>query len=167
VADGGAVDISRSWLAPLPASLRELLETGQKEAFDAVARQGEAANPAMTATLEFRGRPYGIENGSRYDLFKAVSAYKLGDEVKDITTPMLICDPDDEQFFPGQPEELHGRLPGVKRLVRFTAEEGAYRHCEPMGVAVRDARIFDWLEGYLGAADGARGSSDASTAAST
>jgi hypothetical protein len=151
VADGGAVDISRAWLEPLPPPLRELLETGRKDAFDAVVRENEAADPAVTATLDFRGRPYGIENGSRYELFKAVSAYRLGDEVKNITTPMLICDPDDEQFFPGQPEELHDRLPGVRRLVRFTADEGAYRHCEPMGVAVRDARIFDWLETYLGA----------------
>ncbi|MGA9875987.1 MAG: hypothetical protein WBQ21_09265, partial [Solirubrobacteraceae bacterium] len=140
-----------SWLAPLPAPLRELLETGQKDAFDAVAHQGEVANPAVTATLEFRGRPYGVDNGSRYDLFKTVSAYRLGDEVKNITTPMLICDPDDDQFLPGQPEELYERLPGEKKLARFTAEEGAHRHCEPMGVAVRDARIFDWLESHLGA----------------
>jgi hypothetical protein len=151
VADGGVVDISRSWLAPLPASMRELLETGQKDAFDAVARKAEAANPAATATLEFRGRPYGITNGSRYDLYKAVSAYRIGNEVNDINTPMLICAPDDDQFLPGQSQELYDRLAGEKKLARFTAEEGADRHCEPMGVAVRDARIFDWLDGYLSA----------------
>jgi Prolyl oligopeptidase family len=151
VADGGVIDIARSWYAPLPAPLRELFETGQKEAFDATVRKGEAANPAGAAALEFRGRPYGITSGSRYDLFKAVSAYRLGEEVNDITTPMLVCDPDDDQFLPGQSRELYDRLPGEKRLVHFTAEEGASRHCEPMGLAVRDARIFDWLEGYLGA----------------
>jgi dienelactone hydrolase len=151
VADGGVVDISRSWLAPLPPPLRALLDAGEKDAFDAVAQQGEAENPAATATLAFRGRPYGIKNGSRYDLFKAVSEYRLGHEVKDIATPMLICDPDGDQFLPGQSEELYERLPGEKKLVRFTVEEGAHRHCEPMGVAVRDARIFDWLESHLGA----------------
>jgi dienelactone hydrolase len=151
VADGGVVDISRSWLAPLPAALRELLETGQKDAFDAAVSKSEAANPAAAAALEFRGRPYGITSGSRYDLFEAVSAYRLGDEVNNITTPMLICDPDDDQFLPGQSQELCERLPGEKKLVRFTVEEGAHRHCEPMGLAVRDARVFDWLEGHFGA----------------
>ena len=151
VADGGVVDISRSWLAPLPAALREMLETGQKDAFDATVRKSEAANPAAAAALEFRGRPYGITSGSRYDLFKAVSAYRLGDEVNNIATPMLICDPDDDQFLPGQSPELYERLPGEKKLVRFTVEEGAHRHCEPMGLAVRDARIFDWLEGHFDA----------------
>jgi hypothetical protein len=34
--------------------------------------------------------------------------------------------------------------------VRFTAAEGGSRHCEPMGVGVRDARLFGWLEQYLG-----------------
>lgn len=151
VADGGVVDISRSWLAPLPPALREQLETGQKDAFDATVRKAEAANPAASAALEFRGRPYGITNGSRYDLYKAVSAYRIGDEVNDINTPMLICAPDDDQFLPGQSQELYDRLAGEKKLARFTAEEGADRHCEPMGFAVRDARIFDWLDGYLSA----------------
>ena len=150
VADGGAVDVSRTWLEPLPAPLRQLLESGEKAAFDQRMHEAEQATPEATAALEFRGRPYGITSGSRYDLFRAVSQYKLGDEVMDITTPLLITDPDDEQFFPGQPQELYNRLPGEKKLVRFTAAEGASRHCEPMAIGLREARIFDWLEGHLG-----------------
>ncbi len=150
VADGGAVDVSRSWLAPLPKELRQLLEAGEQAAFDEQMRKAEQVSPAGTATLEFRGRPYGIASGSRYELFKAVAAYRLGDEVEDITTPMLVLDPEDEQFFPGQPQELYDRLPGEKKLIRFTSAEGGNRHCEPLAVSLRDARIFDWLETYLG-----------------
>jgi hypothetical protein len=149
VADGGAVDVSRSWLEPLPPALRAMLDAREREAFDEQMQVAEQAEPAATAVLEFRGRPYGIVSGSRYDLFDAVARYRLGDEVQNITTPLLITDPEDEQFFPGQPRELYDRLPGEKKLVRFTAAEGASRHCEPMGVALRDARIFDWLDGYL------------------
>jgi hypothetical protein len=150
VADGGAVDVSRSWLEPLPAGLRELLQTGQKQAFDEQMRDAEETSPLVAAALDFRGRPYGIAGGSRYDLFKAVMDYKLAEEVRNITTPLLITDPQDEQFFPGQPRELYERLSGEKKLVGFTATEGANRHCEPMGTATRDARIFDWLHTYLG-----------------
>jgi fermentation-respiration switch protein FrsA (DUF1100 family) len=100
--------------------------------------------------LEFRGHPYGVTNGSRYDLFKAVENFRLGDEIKDISTPLLVTDPDDEQFFPGQARELYERLPGEKQLVRFTAAEGANRHCEPMATGLRDARIFDWLQSHIG-----------------
>jgi hypothetical protein len=150
VADGGAVDISRSWLAPLPQGLRQLLDAGAKDAFDEQMRKAEQVSPAGTATLEFRGRPYGITNGSRYELFKAVAAYRLGEEVAQITTPMLVLDPEGEQFFPGQPQELYDRLSGEKKLIRFTSAEGGSRHCEPLAVGLRDARVFDWLETYLG-----------------
>jgi len=150
VADGGAVDVSRPWLAPLPKELRQLLDAGEKDAFDEQMRKAEQVSPAGTATLEFRGRPYGIESGSRYDLFKAVAAYELGDEVQNITTPMLVLDPDGEQFFPGQPQELYDRLPGEKKLIGFTSVEGGNRHCEPLAAGLRDARVFDWLESYLG-----------------
>jgi hypothetical protein len=150
VADTGAVDISRAWMAPLPAELRQLLDAGEKDAFDEQMRKAEQVSPAGTATLEFRGRPYGITSGSRYDLFKAVAAYKLEDEVQNITTPMLVLDPEGEQFFPGQPQELYDRLPGEKKLVSFTSAEGGNRHCEPLAVGLRDARVFDWLESYLG-----------------
>jgi hypothetical protein len=150
VADGGAVDVSRPWLAPLPPALRELLEAGAHAAFDEQFRRAEAASPAIAATLEFRGRPYGIAGGSRYELFEAVARYRLEDELQEIVTPLLITDPEDEQFFPGQPRELYDRLTGAKKLVSFTAAEGANRHCEPLGTAVRDARIFDWLQTHLG-----------------
>jgi hypothetical protein len=62
---------------------------------------------------------------------------------------MLITSPEDEQFWPGQSQELYDRLPGTKELVTFTAHEGANRHCEPMGMALRDARVFGWLDGHL------------------
>jgi hypothetical protein len=150
VADGGAVDVSRSWLGPLSAELRQLLDAGEKDAFDEQLRRAEAASPALASALEFRGRPYGIASGSRYELFTAVAAYRLGEEVENVTTPMLVLDPEDEQFFPGQPQELYDLLPGEKQLIRFTAAEGANRHCEPLAVGLRDARVFDWLEAYLG-----------------
>jgi hypothetical protein len=34
-------------------------------------------------------------------------------------------------------------------MVRFTADEGANRHCEPLASATRDARVFDWIERHL------------------
>jgi hypothetical protein len=149
VADGGAVDISISWIGRLPEEMRRHLDDGDREAFDLGMRAAEAMSPQATAMLDFRGRPYGITNGSRFDLFTAVSAYRLGDEVQNIRTPLLITDPDDEQFFPGQPQQLYDLLTGPKELVRFTADEGAAGHCEPMARSLRETRIFDWLEDYL------------------
>jgi hypothetical protein len=149
VADGGVVDVSVPWTGRLPEEMKQQLRDGDRDAFDREMAAAEAMAPHATAMLDFRGKPYGINGGSRFELFTAVSAYRLGDEVQNIHTPLLITDPDDEQFFPGQPQELYDRLAGPKTLVRFTEREGAAGHCEPMARSLRETRIFDWLDGYL------------------
>jgi hypothetical protein len=150
VADPGVVDVSTSWIDPLPGPLRKELEQGKQAAFDRNMRIGERLSADARALLAFRGEPYGLDTDSRYELYQAVAAYRLGDEVERIDTPLLITDPEGEQFWPGQSQQLYDRLPGTKELAHFAAADGAGRHCEPMGSAQRDARIFDWLAGYLG-----------------
>jgi len=63
-----------------------------------------------------------------------------------ITCPVLVTDPDHEQFWPGQSQQLYEKLPAGKALIRFTEAEGADSHCEPAGNGIRGERIFDWLD---------------------
>jgi hypothetical protein len=150
VADPGVVDVSTAWLEPLPKSLRKQLAEGKQEQFDRNMRIGERFSRSAAALLTFRGEPYGLHDDSRFHLYETVMQYRLADdEVARIDTPLLICDPEGEQFWPGQPQALFDRLPGEKELVHFSAAEGAGRHCEPMAPALRDARVFDWLDRYL------------------
>jgi hypothetical protein len=149
VADPGVTDVLASWTRPLPPVMRAQLAEGERTAFDREMHLAELMSPGTAATLAFRGKPFGVEGGSRFGLYQAVAAYRLGGEEQQITTPLLITDPEHEQFWPGQSRELYDRLPGPRELVSFTADEGAGRHCEPMARSLRDTRIFDWLEGYL------------------
>jgi hypothetical protein len=149
VADPGVTDISASWTRPLPQVMRDQLRDGKRTAFDREMHLAELLSPGTAATLAFRGRPFGIDRASRFDLYRAVAGYRLDGEERQITTPLLVTDPEDEQFWPGQSRDLYDRLPGTKQMVSFTAHEGASRHCEPMARSLRETRIFDWLEGYL------------------
>lgn len=155
VIDPGVVDVSASWTEKLSGAMRKDLEhedeKGQKH-FDRNIGYAEKFMSGMRATLDFRAEPYGLESGSRYELYEEILKYKLGDEVAQIRTPVLITDPEDEQFWPGQSQELFERLPAAldKTLVRFTAAEGAHRHCEPLAGGLRDQRVFGWLEERLG-----------------
>ena len=149
VADPGVVDVSSSWTEQLPGFMTKQLDEGDRKSFDQEMGMVEKVSGSTHATLEFRGRPYGLDTDSRFDLYEAVRKYVLGDEVGQITTPLLITSPEDEQFWPGQSQRLYDLLPGDKELVQFTTAEGAGRHCEPTGSAIRDARVFDWLDGYL------------------
>ena len=148
VADPGVVDVSASWFAYLPPPMRQLLAAGQKEEFDRYMAEGLQDDPVAAGTLRFRMRPYGVR--SYYDAYKLVEQYRLGDDVlQRIRCPMLVTDPDGEQFWPGQSQQLYEALPGPKELVRFTAAEGADLHCEPKTPGLRARRIFDWLDSVL------------------
>jgi hypothetical protein len=149
VADGGVVDVSVGWVDQLSDEMRQLLQDGKRDEFDRRVQLVASQVPTVRATLDFRGRPYGIGGDSPFDLYTTVESYRLGDEVNGITTPLLITDPEDEQFFPGQPQQLYDLVSGPKTLVHFSAQEGADGHCEPLARSLRDTRIFDWLDEYL------------------
>lgn len=148
VADPGVVDVSTSWIAQSPPELVKLLADNDRATFDQYMAIGvSSATPAQQQVFAWRGKPYGITDP--YDLYKAAEGYTLGDVTTQIVTPLLVTDPEGEQFWPGQSQQLYDALPGPKSLVKFTAAEGADRHCEPMGRALLEQRVFDWLDETL------------------
>ncbi|RYV51234.1 alpha/beta hydrolase family protein [Pengzhenrongella frigida] len=146
--DGGVVDVSRTWNANLPPEMLALLHGGQKETFDQYMGQGPS-DPALERQFAFRARPYGAFD-SAFDLFTAVGTYTLGaDLVAQITTPTLVTDPDDEDFFPGQSREMYDLLRAPKQLARFTREDGAEHHCQPLGRTLTGLTVNDFFADHL------------------
>jgi hypothetical protein len=150
VADPGAIDIFAGWAANMPAQLIHLLDTSDKATFDKVIA-GRAATPEQQRTLAFRGKPYGTSDP--YDLLTTVRTFQARDVAGQVTTPMLILDPDDEQFFPGQAQQLYDALPGEKQIIHFTADQGANWHCQPLGRQLTHTQMLDWLADHLPAQD--------------
>jgi dienelactone hydrolase len=150
VADPGVVDVSAGWTAHLPPALLALLDSGQQDAFNAAMAKAQAsADPKAARTMAFRSKPYGMTDP--FDLFTEVRRYQVRDVAGQITTPLMILDPDDEQFFPGQPRELYDLLPGEKEIIGFTQAQGANFHCQPTGRQLTHTRMLDWLADHLSA----------------
>ena len=148
VADPGVVDVSAGWTAQLPPTLLDLLEEGQKDEFNSAMTRAQAgADPKAARTLAFRSKPYGMTDP--FDLFTEVRKYQVRDVAGQITTPLLILDPDNEQFFPGQPRELYDLLPGEKEIIGFTQAQGANFHCQPTGRQLTYTQMLDWLADHL------------------
>ncbi|WP_382303826.1 alpha/beta hydrolase family protein [Herbiconiux sp. UC225_62] len=148
IVDPGVVDVSTSWTSHLPKSLLKLLDEGENAKFDREMALGLKLSPGTARTWNFRARPYG---GVGYaETIEAVRAYTVVDEAGAITTPLLITEPEDEQFWPGQSQELASLTPTVSTVVTFTAAEGANYHCQPLARALTEQRIFDWLDTILG-----------------
>jgi dienelactone hydrolase len=151
VADPGVDDVAASWRASLPPEMLGLLDAGDQERFDAVMAAGlQSAPPRERQVMAWRAKPYGRQD-SAYALFKTVEQYRLGDLAQHIRTPLIVTDPEGEQFWPGQSQRLYDALPGPKARVPFTRAEGADMHCEPMARSLLEQRMFDWLDETFGA----------------
>ncbi len=69
-----------------------------------MAKAQASASPAAARTMAFRSKPYG--QADPFGLFTEVRKYQGRDVAGQVATPVLIPDPDGEQFFPGQPRQL-------------------------------------------------------------
>ncbi len=145
IADPGVVDVSTSWTASLPKPLLDLLATGRKAEFDGY--MSRSMDPAAKANLNFRMRPFGFT--SYYDTYKAVANYNVKDVAGQIRCPLLITEPANEAYWPGQSRQLFDLVTSRKKLVHFSESDGADLHCEPNGTGLRDLRVFDWLDETL------------------
>lgn len=148
-ADPGVVDVSTSWTAHLPQPMIDLLDEPDqagKAQFDAIMEQIDE-DPDQAREYAFRARPYGITDP--YDLFTAVRTYQLHEVAAKISTPLLITAPQDEQFWPGQSDQLAGLLAAPHEVVPFTRQDGANFHCEPLARRLTSYRIFSWLTRQL------------------
>ena len=145
VADPGVVNVSTTVLGHLPHMMVKLLEAGEQEKFDRDMQWSLRMSPSTRSLLALRMRPYGVT--TPYEFFSAARDYVLTDElISRITTPILVTSPENEQFWPGQSQELFDKLSGKKAIVTFTRAEGADSHCEPAASGIRGERIFDWLD---------------------
>jgi hypothetical protein len=148
VADPGVIDVSTVMLGQVPHFMAKLLDAGEREKFDRDMELSLKFSPSTRVLMAYRMRPYGTD--SPYEFFTAARDYALTDKmVEQITCPVLVTDPDHEQFWPGQSQQLYEKLPAGKALIRFTEAEGADSHCEPTGNGIRGERIFDWLDQHV------------------
>jgi hypothetical protein len=104
--------------------------------------------PGLRRTLTSRGRPY--RHDDWFDLFTEVRRYRLTPETAaGIRTPLLLTEPEGEQFWPGQSQRLADLVPAHVEVVAFTAADGADLHCQPLARQLTDLRMFDWLDDRL------------------
>ena len=146
--DSGVVDVSSSWLDPLPEVMRKQLRQDQQAAFD---REMHLVGPALTDHCRHPAASrHALRSGRKLDLRAIPVRQRLparrGDPADH--NPGADHRPRGEQFWPGQSQQLYDRLKGPKHLVRFRSQQGAGRHCEPLECAQRDTGIFDWLDQY-------------------
>jgi hypothetical protein len=147
-------DAFEPWWNALSEPMRRCLRAGDQPGFDQLMQESlQEGSPAQRQNWEWRAKPYGTS--SPYEVFVEARRYSLAGVAESISTPMLITDPEGEQFWPGQSRRLYDALRGPRQLLAFTAEEGADRHCEPLARSLLEQRVYDWLDETLATRDDA------------
>jgi pimeloyl-ACP methyl ester carboxylesterase len=159
VADPGSVD---SWLA-YPPQLRGLVEQGgSQEKVDQIWQKEVVPHlpPPARFTLSKRSEIYGRQfleaarAGRMFDSLwtfaHTVQRYQVADVAPKIEMPFLVTQYEGEQYFPDGGEKLFDLLKGPKKLVKFTAGEGAALHDGPLAPRRRNQVVFDWLDETVG-----------------
>ena len=112
VADPGVLDVSTLWTDALPEHAREALLAGDREGFNRELRLAGLFDPHANDALRRRGRWYGLDGRTPFDLYARVREFHLGDELEHVTTPVLVRHDPRERRWPGQARALYEHLPG-------------------------------------------------------
>jgi pimeloyl-ACP methyl ester carboxylesterase len=147
--DGGIFDTYESFSSQLPPAGLEILESGHKTAFDALASSLADAPNAPTALK------WGIEQGlwsfktkSAYDFMQTTKLYNLKDVIHKIPIPVWTADAVFEDFFVNQSMKVKEALGDQATYHQFEGA-GGY-HCQVGAFQELNRVMFSWLAKTLG-----------------
>ncbi len=150
VADPGVVSNFTKWEEALGSKLLALLDAGDKAEFNSIWDEVFKGLPAEEQfTIQKRSEIFG--QGSFYDRMHLAQQFTLSQStISRVEAPTLVIEADEEQFVPGQAQQVYKELTARKKLLTFTVAEGGQFHCEPMAPQLRNELMFNWLEDTLG-----------------
>jgi pimeloyl-ACP methyl ester carboxylesterase len=82
------------------------------------------------------------------DYLRSVERFTIADRVERITCPTLITRAENDPIA-DTAESLFEKLKCPKKLIRFTAADGAGGHCEMGNRSLLNRRVLDWLDDVL------------------
>ena len=130
VVDPGVVDVSTSWTAQLPDELARCSTHHEQATFDRGHADGRAFSRDTERALAFRGAPYGIDSIA-YALYRR--SWRTGWATWSRRSRRRCSSPIRRASSSGPASRSScTTCSPATELVRFTAAEGADRHCEPM-----------------------------------
>ena len=121
-------------------------DKGIQTAIGALSQMMEKS-PRMRWGIEQRGYwVNGVDNLADY--IKCISEFTLEGRADKIECPTLLTTAENDPLG-ATAQPLYDALACPKRLVKFTAAEGAGMHCEQMNRSLLNRTVFDWLDEVL------------------
>ncbi len=153
VANDGVYELGSTVLSHFPGSRADIeaaLPADSAPDVDAAIEHLMATNPTVRWAITNGMYVMGVDTPRAF--CASYLDYTLaGGIAEQITCPTLVCDAENDMFWPGQPQILFDHLTCKKTLLRFTSAEGAGAHCQFGAQRLTCARIYDWLDDTLAA----------------
>jgi hypothetical protein len=146
VLDPGVNSIIAPWKL---GNLIQLVTAGRKREVNQIWKEVlSKESPQGRFTIAKRSEIF--EKPDFYDQVRYMLRFNLNaDTIGRIRAPTLVMKAQDEQFYPGQSQQVYRQLRSKKRLALFTTVEGAEYHDEPMAPQTRNEVLYDWLDSVL------------------
>jgi pimeloyl-ACP methyl ester carboxylesterase len=147
--DGGIFDAYESFSTKLPPQALQILESGNRSAFDSLAMKLVKDPDSPTSLV------WGIQQGlwsfnteSAYDFLQMTKLYNLSDVIHKIKIPVWTADAELETFFVGQSAKIKEAL-GVQATYHMFKGVAGY-HCQLGAFGELNRAMFSWLRKTLG-----------------
>ncbi|MGV0738270.1 alpha/beta hydrolase [Mycobacterium syngnathidarum] len=149
ILNDGVHDFHAALATMMPPFLATWIEEGNDDAANAVLGLLMAVNTQTRWAVRNGLWALGIDSAAA--LARAFKAYTIADVADRITSPVLVLDAENDQFFKGEPARAAQAMVNAKTtLVTLYEADGAGEHCH-MGAASRANQVmFDWLDEQLG-----------------
>jgi pimeloyl-ACP methyl ester carboxylesterase len=148
ILDDGLYDFYAAMAKTIPPFLAAWIDQGMDDVALPVIELMMAVNTEARWALRNGRWVMGVD--SVVDVPRAFKRYTLSGVADRITAPTLVLDPDNDQFFKGQPQlAAEAMVNADTTLVTLKESEGAGEHCHVGTMSRLHQTIFDWLDATM------------------
>ncbi|KAM3538024.1 hypothetical protein ARSEF1564_009062 [Beauveria bassiana] len=147
ILDDGVLDFGAAFRAKQPALVQRLVEQKYDGVCNWLFGMMAATNTGVRWALLNGQWTLGVRTPS--ELARAMRAYTTVGISRDIQTPCLVMDAENDHFLKGQPELLRKTLTCENEFVSLRADEGADTHCHQGAFFRTHQVIFDYLAKHI------------------
>jgi alpha-beta hydrolase superfamily lysophospholipase len=147
VLNDGLFDFGNAVRCGLPPTLLTPVDAGRDAEADAIMAQAAVQSTNLRWSVGNSRWTFGATSAAA--ALRKMSAYTMEGIADQIMCPTLVLDPENDQFFLGEPRRIFDALRCPKELITFSAAEGAGEHCQEGALLLTDQRVFDRLDALL------------------
>jgi pimeloyl-ACP methyl ester carboxylesterase len=147
ILDDGVYDFGSAFRAQQPALVQKMVELEYDSTCDWIFSWVQSFSTGIRWGLRNGKWTFGAHSISEF--MRAVKSYTLEGLSKNIMTPCLVIDAENDHFLKGQPEVLCKNLQCEHEFVSLREDEGGDTHCHQGAFFRLHQVIFDYLEPRL------------------